>query len=438
MGMRQAPRAVAAIATAASSESPARSPSALTEGEAARFILVGSSVIRANDAKKMLASLSAEPPCDVRTAIDAAIAEACADEPVGILLSGGLDSSLLACIAARAIGVDRIVLCAATGLYATRAERALSSRVAAHLGVELLEVSKPEAWWPSLVAVNRGLRYPVGGAFVGAFATIGQTLASRGLGRVLSGDGADDLFAADQLQIADLIQRRKPLAAWRAAASIAMWFGEKPRKVYVDNGVLPLLMQTSSRAFRRASQRIRTSAYAGSPFVRTRQLDETIGEIGDEVARSWLLPQRSFLSFEAESRWRSTVDAHEATYNLPSTTRLTPFLDSRVVAAVLRRPSTHVAGHIGARDKEDLRRLFADVLPSAVRWHRKTGRPDVVGRAVTIDPTTASTAFERVRDLTGGVLELQPNLLKPDRVPPEMQQAWLRSLYLAAWSEAGS
>lgn len=425
----------AAIATATSSGSPANRINALTEGEAVRFVLVGTSALRAAERTSVLPSPS-EGARELAAALRAAVERACAGGPVGVLVSGGLDSSVIAALAVQAVGPEQVLLCQASGSYATSTESSLCHELSDHLGCELLEIDEPQEWWPALVEVNRGSRFPVGGAFVGVFQSIGRSLRGRGIARVLSGDGADDLFATDQLEIADLLRAVHPFRAWRTAASIGMWLGESPRRVFINNGLVPLLLQRSRWGVRYASRRVFDATLATSPFEPTAGLRETIAEISEEITRSWVIPNSRSGGFAHDSRRRATIDAEEATYDLASVTRLTPYLDPHVVDCGLSLAPAAAGGYIGARDKEALRRAFADLLPARIRWHRKTGQPDVVARAVAASESKVAEAFDLVREATGGVITLTRNLHRHDTVPPEMQQAWLRGLYLAAWIEA--
>ncbi len=371
-----------------------------------------------------------------REAILDSVARACAVGETAVLLSGGLDSALLALLAARVSGGGPVTLCSARGGLATAREVALADEVAKRLGTSLLIIDQPEPWWPALIEANRGKRFPVGGAFVGVFGAICNELSSRGIYRVISGDGADDLFAADQLQVADLLRRRRPVEAWRVAASMGMWLGEAPARVFLENGLMPALLGKSARAKRHACARISETALSSSPFVRTAQLSEFSCDLGEAIATSWLPENRHYRDMVAESRWRATIDALEAVYDLCEVKRITPYLDDAVIESVLRNPSPASGRLVGARDKEELRRSFADVLPPSVRWHNKTGQPDVVGRAVDLDDHQIWDAFDNVRNLTNGLLEVDRRFARRQNVPPEMQQTWLRSLYLAAWVEA--
>lgn len=374
----------------------------------------------------------------IRAALEAAISVAYdRNRPVGILLSGGLDSAVVALVATRLYGADAVILCSASGPFATTAEASTVALIVAETGAELVEVESFDPWWESLVGANLGASYPVGSAFVGVFARIGRLLSERGVRTALTGDGGDDLFAADQLEVADLLRRGRLLASWRVAASIGMWHGKSPRKVFFQNGPLPLLLPSLPWLRAHGGRVIARSILRCAPFMVSPSLRATMNQIGREIADSWLSEKRAFPSLAAESRWRACIGASEATYPIGPVKRCAPYLAEDVFAASigcaahLREP-----GSIGRRDKDILREVFADILPTPVRWQRKVGHEDVVRRAVVLTEAEVTTAYARVEEFTGGLIRLEPSLSRPAHVPSEMQQAWLRGLYLAAWLEA--
>lgn len=85
--------------------------------------------------------------------VAADIARAAGDRPrIGVAFSGGVDSTVLAALTARAVGADRTTLLMAVSSSLARRERRLAQRQAAQLGLRLVEVTTHELDNPEYAA----------------------------------------------------------------------------------------------------------------------------------------------------------------------------------------------------------------------------------------------------------------------------------------------
>lgn len=130
------------------------------------------------------------------------------DVPLGVLLSGGIDSSIVAAAAAKAVGTDQRLLTFSIGFDDPRYdETAYARRVAEHLGTQHYQFTvRPDAAsdLPKLAAV-------FGEPFADSSALPTHYLARETRQHVkvaLSGDGADELFGGyDRYRAMDFARR---------------------------------------------------------------------------------------------------------------------------------------------------------------------------------------------------------------------------------------
>lgn len=123
----------------------------------------------------------------------------------GVAFSGGVDSTFLLAIAARALGKSNVVAFIADSPSLPRVELEQARRLARDLGVELVEFSTDEMSDPRFTTNNPRRCYY---CKLAIFGKLKQLALSRGLGVVLSGANADDtsdyrpgLEASDELDV---------------------------------------------------------------------------------------------------------------------------------------------------------------------------------------------------------------------------------------------
>ena len=137
----------------------------------------------------------AEPVTRLRSLLETAVAkQVMADVPIGVFTSGGLDSSVLAALAARSLGAGRVHTYAARFTADSYDESVWAARVARRLGTRHVEVrcdegSLEQAWR----TVTDGLAEPLADPAILPVYLLAQE-ARREVKVVLSGEGADELF----------------------------------------------------------------------------------------------------------------------------------------------------------------------------------------------------------------------------------------------------
>jgi asparagine synthase (glutamine-hydrolysing) len=118
-----------------------------------------------------------------------------ADVPVGTMCSGGIDSSLITAYAREASG-DVHAFNASVVDQPDYDEGEWARRVADHLGIELHTVElTAERWRADLVGVVRHVEYPLTHESSVPMMQIAALARSTGVKVLLSGEGADELFA---------------------------------------------------------------------------------------------------------------------------------------------------------------------------------------------------------------------------------------------------
>lgn len=173
----------------------------------------------------------------VRAAVDVAVKDRLvhADVPVGVFLSGGLDSSLVAALAAQ--HTDNLVTFSVGFVDAAYDESPHARRVARHIGSTHHEVLLDEAALLDLVPrVGAHLSEP----FADHSVIPTQLLAAFARERVtvaLGGDGGDELFCGYPTFTAE---RGAGLARFAAARSVASWFAQASEHLPLGRGDLPL------------------------------------------------------------------------------------------------------------------------------------------------------------------------------------------------------
>jgi asparagine synthase (glutamine-hydrolysing) len=171
-----------------------------THGEAPR--IVSRAVVSISQA----AATADKPPRDLRTVIEESVNRHLrSDVPLCCLLSGGLDSSIIASVARRSVP-ELWTYCAGElrapegGGLGQSEDFAFARRMAAQLGTRHTEVGVSReifaARWPSMVGA---LGVPLSTPNEVAIFEVAQRLRSDGQIVALSGEGADELFGGYEL-----------------------------------------------------------------------------------------------------------------------------------------------------------------------------------------------------------------------------------------------
>jgi asparagine synthase (glutamine-hydrolysing) len=119
-----------------------------------------------------------------------------ADVPLGCFLSGGVDSSLIAAHASRALGDPRRLLALTVKIEGLGLdETPMAKAVAEHLKVRHEVVVAPRLDVQTLVGLIEGLGLPLGDSSLLPTFAVCRSAGEMGLKVALSGDGGDELFA---------------------------------------------------------------------------------------------------------------------------------------------------------------------------------------------------------------------------------------------------
>jgi asparagine synthase (glutamine-hydrolysing) len=198
----------------------------------------------------------AAEPERLRAAVDAAVARAApVGQRAGILLSGGLDSAIVAAAATASRGGDEILACSAT-FPGDRAadESELIEIVTRHLGLDALR--SVVDWGRPLLG---GLRYlatwrmPSTSPNTFLWLPLLTGAAEEGVEVMLDGQGGDELFDQRPFYLfADLVARGRLLPAWRLTLrypGIAPGVGRRHRarilRHFLRRGLTPLPLHRS-------------------------------------------------------------------------------------------------------------------------------------------------------------------------------------------------
>lgn len=289
-------------------------------------------------------------PTQLRARLDAAVTRcATAEVPVGLCLSGGVDSSCMAASLARAGRSVPAYQLRARG--APDEERGRAERVARHTGHELRRVDVGAEVLDALPRLTRCTGLPHGDPSVLALHAVARAARDDGVKVLLSGEGADDQW---------LGYRRDRAAAWLPARG---WS-------FVPQ---PGLRHDTVARFLRA---------LGSPTPFDRLLEATPPRFLAEVVAPGALPEAALpdLIFEpALSRARYAERAFYLRHDLlPKGDTATmaagvegrlPFLDPAVLtsAETRSRDARHVLGKVA------LRRAYAADLPPGILGRPKLG-----------------------------------------------------------------
>jgi asparagine synthase (glutamine-hydrolysing) len=284
------------------------------------------------------------------------------DVPVGLLLSGGLDSSAIAASASLALAGGAPLTCiTAVSSDASSDESAFSRRVAAHVGADCREVSldlKTDELLSLIGRVTEQNDEPLGG-----FACVAQYLLMRrakelGITVLLSGQGADESFCGYRkyaaFNILSLLRAGRP---WTAARQL-FEFGVKGGTLsgarmadaarYLPRRLRPQLPPILGPATRELPA-LQLGAPAGD--LRQRQIAD-LERFSVPALTHW--EDRNGMAWSREVR--------------------DPFLDYRLVEFGVRLPVAEKIsnGYL----KYALRRAVSDRLPAEIVWRRdKRGFP---------------------------------------------------------------
>ncbi|WP_153147567.1 asparagine synthase (glutamine-hydrolyzing) [Dechloromonas sp. H13] len=278
-----------------------------------------------------------------------------ADVPVGVLLSGGVDSSIIAACVKQVVGSesDNVTVLSAVSPGMPGDESHFIDRVAAHLNLNPIKVNT--AWGANeSMALLRKVTWandtPLGSFSNVAFYLLMQRAHEAGIKVVLSGQGADELFCGYRKYLAFYLQqlaRRKDFVGL-LKTGFDFW----------KNGV-GLSQFNLTEARRYLSRRVETETLGTalkSAFAPLR-----LGVTGEGIAHRQWLDYRNF------SVPYLTHYEDRASMAFSREVRL-PFLDYRVVELMLNAPIQSKLNE--GWTKYSLRKAFSELLPPEIAWRK--------------------------------------------------------------------
>lgn len=156
-----------------------------------------------------------------------------ADVPLGTLCSGGLDSSLVTAFARAEQRDVTAFACALPDESRRLNEARWAERAAEALDVELVTTElTPASFRAALVAAVHRHEYPLAGPSAVPISTMAELARERGIKVLLTGEGADELFAGYQNLNRRPMRRFLPrwLTLYREAAGV-LWGGQTIRNL---------------------------------------------------------------------------------------------------------------------------------------------------------------------------------------------------------------
>jgi len=284
------------------------------------------------------------------------------DVPVGTLLSGGLDSSLITAIAAQH-AQDLTAFHVSVAGSPTLDERRYAEQVSRSKGVKLVSVELTGSNFRKALPLTAFLEdLPLTHANSVAYQLISKTAREHGVPVVLTGEGADELFGGYSWNY-----RRRQQMAW----------------------ILPLVGIIPAAVFSYLS--LLVYGRVGLPISahRFRDMLPSTVDLIDRYARiDWFqqcMDEYSFVQKKSHREAHAAMLADISDFLSPLLRRLdrmsmgasvearVPFLDQRLVHKAINLPLEYKLGK--RTDKWVLRQVARRYLPSSIAFRRKVGFP---------------------------------------------------------------
>jgi asparagine synthase (glutamine-hydrolysing) len=348
------------------------------------------------------AAEAAEPPADPAGAYaelfeDAVRLRMRSDVPVGVLLSGGLDSTSVICSMARQLGEPHLRHADLTALCYFDPEFGESTFIDATLEQTRASLSRlhssPAELWDTLPEQLWHQDEPVHSINSVVLFQLMKLARSQGVKVVLSGQGADEVLGGYSNYFlnywVELLRAGRPQAAWREVESLSRELGQSALAHY-------------SAALRVCLKQMLHSVpgYTRLADQRRRREVGRCAWLSNEVRQHWRPAERMRASTLNEAlRWsleRANLPLYLRVEDRNSMAQgvemRTPFLDHRLVSLAFRLgPDWKLRG---ACTKVLLRESMRDRVPEVVRT-----RPGKFGFPVAVDSWFRGELYEPLKDM---------------------------------------
>jgi len=309
----------------------------------------------------------------LRTALEAAVADARPAEAFGIGLSGGVDSStvtgIASLLASQGGSAGRVVPISMVFPGQPHDESPWIDAVEEHTGIPVLRV-KPEPYdwdrWRRWTADTLDMPPRPNLALADA---VRAAARREGLEVLLSGEGGDDWFTGWRSHWPDLLRAGRVVPLWRQTG-----VGRSPRSLRIR-----------ARAVRRHALAPFPRGIAGErlilPWIRPERLRGL--DLDDRFAAAAEADAALFRSYDQRERWRLAVvrsslpvlDTARMFYSSAGIDFRHPFHDRRVIEVALSTPGLTM--YAPGQTKRVLRAAVGDVLPETVRTRRSKAHFDL-------------------------------------------------------------
>ncbi|MCE9587098.1 MAG: asparagine synthase (glutamine-hydrolyzing) [Verrucomicrobia bacterium] len=303
-----------------------------------------------------------------------------ADVPLGVFLSGGIDSSAIAALAARHLPAGRLRTFSVGFTDPSFDELPYAREAAAFIGSvhesEILDLARARELIPGLLA---RLDEPMGdGSLLPTWLLCGFT--RRHVTVALGGDGGDELFAGydpfKALHAADLYSSLVPRALHPAIRMLAARLPVSHANISLDFKIKRMLRGLSY------DERLRLPVWMGP--LEPRQIDEYFGdhtppeELFSEAIAAWESAgehadpvdraSQFFTRLYLQDDILAKVDRASMLHGLEARS---PFLDLEVVDFARKLP--HTVKLRGGTTKWILKKALEPVLPASILYRKKKG-----------------------------------------------------------------
>ncbi len=302
------------------------------------------------------------------------------DQPIGVLLSGGIDSGLVLHYAAQAKTDLQAYTAGFVGFGGEGEEFNVTAAAAAAYGVPLHRVEiTPEDAERHLLAVARDVDEPNGDPTALPLRAVAQR-AAQDVPVVLSGEGADEMFAGYpgyyEPLVVDRFRRVVPEGVRRALAALPL---RVPGRGFARRSLIPLedrylgigMSWTGAQRMALYAPDVRARIGGGAAEELARAaFDEAQGAGADWLAAMLYVDRTVWLPDEALLK----LDRLTMSFGLEARV---PYLDGGVVALADALPWEQ---KLGGQGKWVLRQVAMRHLPQEVAMRRKRGFPSPISR----------------------------------------------------------
>lgn len=364
-------------------------------------------------------------------AVRGVVGQAISGKRVGVLSTGGLDSALVAAVAAEVSGLPPILVAIRGGL-SSPAEEQMQDVLAQWLGAELITIDRlPDFDIAPLIRRNEDSDFPSGGAFTHVWEHAVNIAFSTGVEVLLTGEGGNERFSPGALLAADLL----PLHPVKSLAQIGRSRGTETTlasfiREQFNESVLPTVTPSRRRPYHRSMP------------LATGPGDRWLGHYV-QYRQSAALRRRQQLRRLRKAGWSWTeadaaiaLERHEL-FDAGDTKGRSVFapLSSEVVGAAVAtvHPAIRNPVGVGTQDKHLLRVLARHYLPAQLTELRKVGISNQLA---------VMTKSEDVRDALAPLekgwhwmgFNIDDYFGRPHLYQPQIGLLWTRMLAFGAWA----